>query len=130
MTQESDTGGARDGEETASSASSSWFWTGARTAPSPPSVLDDADLALSPCSRPQALPFFAHGSATTKSTGLSGYHHPCTPRDYTFSEGSEVTEECDEDADGGSDKMTVSSVRGDGFTASANDHTESMTAKR
>jgi hypothetical protein len=127
-TQESDTGDVSDGEETANYASSSGFWTGAHTVPSPSSVVLDTDLALSPCSPS----FFAHGSATTNSAGFSGYHHPCTPRDDTFSEGGgEVAEEWDEDADGGSDGMTVSSerterssVRGDGFTASANDPTD------
>jgi hypothetical protein len=112
------------GEETDSSASSSGFWAGARTAPSPPSVLD-ADLGLSPCSQPQSPLFFAHGSATTKS---SSGHYPCRPRDETSSEDGEETDDWDEEVDGSDDEMTVSSerssLRGDVVTACVNDQTD------
>ncbi|GJM86337.1 hypothetical protein PR202_ga02188 [Eleusine coracana subsp. coracana] len=123
--QESDT--AEDGgigEETESSASSSGFCAGARTAPSPPSVLD-ADLGLSPCSsQPQSPPFFAHKGGEGIS---SGYDHPYMARDETFSEDDGETTDWDDDeeVDGSSDEMTVpSSARGDFVTACANDHTD------
>jgi hypothetical protein len=111
------------GEETDSSASSSGFWAGAHTAPSPPSVLD-ADLGLSPCSQPQLPPFFGHGSATTKSSG----YYPCRPRDETLSEDGEETDDWDAEVDGSDDEMTVSSERsslhGDVVTICANDQTD------
>ncbi|GJN21740.1 hypothetical protein PR202_gb09252 [Eleusine coracana subsp. coracana] len=115
------------GEETEiSSASSSGFCAGARTAPSPPSVLD-ADLGLSPCSsQPQSPPFFAHKPGGGFS---SGYDHPYMARDETFSEDDgEATDWDDDDEVDAADEMTVSSerssARGDFVTACANDHND------
>lgn len=129
---ESDTTDDCVGEETESSASSAaGFCGGARTAPSPPSVLD-ADLGLSPCSpQPQSPPFFAHSSATARSRSFSsGYEHPYMARDATLSEeDGEVSDWDDEEDVDASDGMTVSSerssARGDFVvTAGANDHND------